>query len=151
MHSKRKQRLIMIVIILCGASMAVGLALYALSQNINLFYSPKQVAAGEAPEGVSFRLGGIVKQGSVHYATQGLLVNFILTDRVHDIPVQYAGILPDLFREGQGIVAQGKLESKGVFIAEQVLAKHSASYMPPSVSEILQQPSVAAPVKRALP
>jgi cytochrome c-type biogenesis protein CcmE len=150
MHSKRKQRLTIMAIILCGASLAVGLALYALSQNINLFYSPKQIALGQAPKGVNFRIGGIVKQGSVHYANSGLLVNFILTDRVNDIPVQYAGILPDLFREGQGIVAEGRLGSEGLFVAEQVLAKHSASYMPPSVNEVLQQPASAASIKHAL-
>ena len=119
---------------------AVGLALYAMSKNIDLFFSPTQVDQGMAPLHHTFRLGGIVETGSVHYANKGLDVSFALTDNRHQIVVHYHGILPDLFRVGQGIVTQGHLNKHGVFIADIVLAKHGATYMPRVVQEILKKP-----------
>ncbi len=137
MNRKRKQRLTFVIIVIAGVSIAVGLALYALNQNINLFYSPSQVIAGLAPKHHQFRIGGLVKLGSIHKSNQHLDVNFIVTDKTHDVVVHYHGILPNLFRAGQGIVVAGKLNSHGIFIADQVLAKHDANYMPPEVKAIL--------------
>ena len=139
MHPRRRRRLLMVIIILTGSSFAVALALYALSQNINLYYTPTQIANRQVPIETSFRVGGLVKAGSIHFAKKGLNVTFVLTDNKHNIPAEYTGILPDLFRAGQGVVAQGQLNAKGVFIADQVLAKHSANYMPPAVADALQQ------------
>jgi cytochrome c-type biogenesis protein CcmE len=111
----------------------------ALNENINLFYSPTQVAAGEAPRGHTFRLGGLVAEGSLkREANEGLTVNFEITDSAESITVAYTGILPDLFREGQGIVALGKLDNNGLFVADEVLAKHDENYMPPEVAEALE-------------
>ncbi len=138
MTPKRRQRLILVVLVLIGISGAVGLALTALNQNINLFYSPSQVVAGEVPKGVNFRLGGMVMDGSVQRDPEGLEVQFDLTDMAAVVSVQYEGILPDLFREGQGIVTQGTL-ANGVFVAQQVLAKHDETYMPPEVHQALQE------------
>jgi len=137
MHPTRKKRLIIVLFILCGAAIAAALALYALKQNINLYYTPSQVIAGKVPRGHVFRIGGIVEKGSVIRSQKGLGVSFLLTDTVHKIKVEYRGVLPDLFREGQGIVAQGKLNSDGVLAADQVLAKHGADYMPPPAKEAI--------------
>ncbi len=139
MHPVRRRRLKYILLIVLGAGIALSLALYALSQNINLYYTPSQVAAGEVPKHQLFRIGGIVKKGSIHYAAKGLTVSFVLTDHAHDVPVLYHGVLPDLFREGQGIVSQGRLDAQHQFVADQVLAKHGAKYMPPSVIAALKQ------------
>lgn len=122
-----------------GAGAAVGLTLYALQQNINLFYSPSQIAAGEAPPGRSIRVGGLVVPGSVQRAPQGLIVEFALTDNREQLQVRYEGILPDLFREGQGIVARGVLTPDGSVRAEEVLAKHDENYMPPEVADSIKQ------------
>ncbi len=138
MHPSRKKRLYIIIFILAGVSLATALALYALKQNINLYYTPSQVVAGKVPQGHTFRIGGIVEKGSVHHAKKGLEMSFRLTDTVHDIKVEYKGVLPDLFRVGQGIVAQGKLNTKGVLIADQILAKHGADYMPPPVKQAIK-------------
>ncbi|MEM1244184.1 MAG: cytochrome c maturation protein CcmE [Pseudomonadota bacterium] len=138
MHPIRKKRLITITILLSGLLLAIGLVLYALSQNINLYYTPSQVDAGQAPKQHLFRVGGIVKPGSIHYADKGLTVEFALTDKKHLVYVRYHGILPDLFRAGQGIVTQGHLNTKGEFVADQVLAKHGATYMPPMVAQELK-------------
>lgn len=143
MHPTRKKRLIIVVFILCGAAIAAGLALYALKQNINLYYTPSQVFAGQVPKGHEFRIGGIVKKGSVTHAKKGLEMSFMLTDTVHQVKVKYAGVLPDLFRVGQGIVAQGKLNSQGVLIADQVLAKHGADYMPPPAKQAIAEAKAA--------
>ena len=137
MHPARKKRLIIVIFILSGAAIAAALATYALKKNINLYYTPSQVVSGKVPKGHVFRIGGIVKKGSVHQAKQGLEMSFRLTDTVHDIKVEYKGVLPDLFRVGQGIVAQGKLNSQGVLMADQVLAKHGADYMPPPVKQAI--------------
>lgn len=141
MRAKRKQRLWFILVVMACISLAVGLALYAMSRNINLFFSPSQVYDGKAPLHHTFRLGGVVEAGSVHYAQQGLDVMFTLTDNRHQEVVHYHGILPDLFRVGQGIVTQGHLNNKGLFEADIVLAKHGAKYMPRNVQEIMKPPS----------
>ena len=133
MKPKRRQRLVLVGLLVAGVGIAVGLALLALQENINLFFSPSQVAAGEAPVGSPFRLGGMVVDGSVSRVDQSLEIRFDLTDTANTVTVAYTGILPDLFREGQGIVAQGSVNDNGLFTATQVLAKHDETYMPPEV------------------
>ncbi|MDH5766865.1 MAG: cytochrome c maturation protein CcmE [Gammaproteobacteria bacterium] len=134
----RQKRMSFVAVLVTGVAIAIGLALMALNENINHFYGPKQVKAGEAPIDHNFRLGGLVVTGSIKRATDSLKINFDLTDTAETITVQYEGILPDLFREGQGIVATGKM-SNGMFIAEQVLAKHDENYMPPEVADTLKE------------
>lgn len=138
MHPKRKQRLILILFLVFGFSVVMALALYALSENINLFYNPTQIANGEAPESSRIRAGGMVVEGSVSRDQETLANKFSLTDYNAVIQVEFTGILPDLFREGQGIVALGRLNSENVLIADEVLAKHDEKYMPPEVAESLQ-------------
>ena len=138
MNPKRKKRLTLVLFLVIGAGLAVGLTLYALNQNINLFYSPAQINAGEAPVGSRIRAGGMVVEGSVKRDSNSLHVSFDLTDYDKTVTVEYTGILPDLFREGQGIVAQGSLDEQGVFQAVEVLAKHDETYMPPEVAEALK-------------
>ena len=135
----RRQRFILVGLLVLGVSIALGLALLALRENINLFFSPTQVKAGEAPQQASFRLGGMVVEGSVQRPDADLSVEFVLTDTVERVTVTYKGFLPDLFREGQGIVAQGMLNSNGIFEAKQVLAKHDENYMPPEVADALKK------------
>ena len=137
MTPKRKKRLIFAGVIIAGVSLAAGLTLTALDQNINLFYSPTQVAAGEMPDDRSFRIGGMVVNGSVTRNPDNLEVQFDLTDTAKTVTVAYTGILPDLFREGQGIVALGQMQGDR-FMAQQVLAKHDENYMSPEVSEALR-------------
>ncbi|OMH32170.1 cytochrome c maturation protein CcmE [Motiliproteus sp. MSK22-1] len=137
MTPKRKKRMAFVISIVLGVSLAVGLSLYGLNQNINLFFSPTQIANGEAPQDQRMRAGGMVVEGSVKRDKQSLLVEFGLTDYQETISVQYSGILPDLFREGQGIVAQGVMNPDGIFVASEVLAKHDENYMPPEVQEAL--------------
>lgn len=139
MHPKRKKKLILVLLMLTGVGLIVGLVLYALSQNINLFFPPSDIAQGKAPYEKRIRAGGMVREGSVVRSPDSLLVTFVLTDYAHDVTVSYEGILPDLFREGQGIVAQGKLQPNGVFEADEVLAKHDENYMPPEVTEAINQ------------
>ncbi len=139
MHPKRKQRLILIIFLLVGVATAVTLSLFVLSENMNFFFSPSKIAAGEAPQGARIRAGGMVVDGSVRRDPQSLAVSFTLTDYEANLNVQYTGILPDLFREGQGIVAIGRLNEERVLMAEEVLAKHDENYMPPEVAEALQQ------------
>ncbi len=140
MTPKRKQRLLLIVLILAGVTGAVTLMMQALNENINLFYSPSQVVAGEAPQGHTFRLGGLVANGSLQRGgDEGLTMQFEVTDEAEKVQVSYTGILPDLFREGQGIVALGQLDNSGIFIADEVLAKHDENYMPPEVAEALEE------------
>ncbi len=143
MKAHRKQRLFIVLFIVAGVSIAVSLALFALSENINLFYNPSQIAAGEAPQGQRIRAGGMVVDGSVKRDQQTLEVLFEITDYQASIPISYTGILPDLFREGQGIVALGRINEQGVLIAEEVLAKHDENYMPPEVAEALQKAEAA--------
>ena len=135
----RRQRFILVGLLVVGVSVAIGLALLALRENINLFFSPTQVKAGEAPRQANFRLGGMVVEGSVRRPNTDLSVEFVLTDTIEQVTVTYRGLLPDLFREGQGIVAQGVLNNDGVFEARQVLAKHDENYMPPEVAEALKK------------
>lgn len=139
MNPLRKQRLLIILGVLAGLGAAVGLVLYSLSQNINLFYTPQQIVSGEAPEGAQMRVGGLVVDGSVRRDENGLGVLFDLTDGVGTFTVRYEGILPDLFREGQGIVANGTLLRRDYFEAEEVLAKHDELYMPPEVQQALEK------------
>ena len=139
MHPKRRKKLILVLAMLAGAGLIVGLVLYALSQNINLFFSPSDIALGKAPHEQRIRAGGMVREGSVERARDSLQVTFVMTDYAHDVQVAYEGILPDLFREGQGIVAQGKLQPNGVFVADEVLAKHDENYMPPEVTAAIDQ------------
>jgi len=143
MKPHRRKRLGLIVFIAVGMSIAAALTLFALRQNINMFYSPSQVAAGEVGAGELFRVGGMVKNGSVEQAQDSLAVRFVATDFVHDVAVDYEGILPDLFREGQGIVAEGRLDSAGVFQASRVLAKHDENYMSPEVKAALEQAGIS--------
>ncbi|MDX1496038.1 MAG: cytochrome c maturation protein CcmE [Salinisphaeraceae bacterium] len=135
--TRRQQRMTLIALLLLGLAAATGLMIKAFEQNLLHFYTPTQVAAGMAQESQRFRLGGMVQAGSVQRAPEGLDVTFVLEDCEASLPVSYRGILPDLFREGQGIVAQGSLNKDGVFIADEVLAKHDENYMPPELAESL--------------
>lgn len=134
----RRQRLVFILIGLAGLALASYLILNALGNNLSYFFSPSEVHAGQAPENRSFRIGGMVRSGSILQAQQDLSVHFVLTDFQHDMPVTYTGILPDLFAEGQGAIAQGRLSAEGVFLADEVLAKHDENYMPPEVAAALE-------------
>ena len=133
MKPHRQKRLNIILFIALGLSLAIGLTLFALRQNINMFFTPTQVAAGEVSSGTDFRIGGMVKEGSLEQAADSLQVRFITTDYHSEVPVQYTGILPDLFREGQGIVVEGQIDRAGIFQASRVLAKHDENYMSPEV------------------
>ena len=135
----RKKRIFIVCAILAGISIAATFILTAFEKNLMYFYSPTEVINGDAPKIRSFRIGGLVVADSVIRNTDDLKVNFILTDTINEVKVIYEGILPDLFREGQGIVANGKLQSDNIFIADQVLAKHDENYMPPEVSKILKK------------
>jgi len=137
MHPQRKQRLIVVLLIVFGTGIAVALASFALRENINLFYPPTEIAAGKAPVGKQIRAGGMVLVGSIKRDPNSLRVDFVVTDYDAKVPVVYTGILPDLFDEGQGVVASGKLDSNGVFQATEVLAKHDENYMPPEVQSAL--------------
>ena len=139
MKPRRRQRLLLVSLLVAGVAVAAGLAMLALQENINLFFSPSQVVTGEAPANTPFRLGGMVVDGSVRRNGETLEIQFDLTDTAETVTVAYTGILPDLFREGQGIVAQGSLGTNGVFNASQVLAKHDETYMPPEVTEALEK------------
>lgn len=138
MTPKQRNRLIIAAVVVVGVAISVSLTLVALKENINLFYSPTQVVGGEAPSGHTFRLGGLVKEGTVQRANDSLEVRFDVTDGANDVTIVHEGILPDLFREGQGIVAQGRLVENGTFVADQVLAKHDENYMPPEVEHALE-------------
>jgi cytochrome c-type biogenesis protein CcmE len=139
MTTARKKRLYWTLALLCGASAAAALAMAALRQNINLFYTPSQIAAGEAPRGTRIRAGGLVETGSLKRTPGSLALRFIVTDGERSILVRYEGILPDLFREGQGIVAMGRVESDGALRADEVLAKHDEKYMPPEAIGTLKK------------
>ncbi len=135
----RKQRLGLILLMLAGVALAVTFALKAFNENLMYFFSTTDVAEGKAPENSLFRLGGMVVKGSVKRPGDGMTVHFKLTDYNKEVNVEYTGILPDLFREGQGIVAKGRLNKRGVFVAEEVLAKHDENYMPPEVADSLKK------------
>ncbi|MBG7610591.1 MAG: cytochrome c maturation protein CcmE [Anaerolineae bacterium] len=145
--NKRSRRKVLVIGILFGVSVAAVLGLTAFQENLLYFYSPTQVIAGEAPDNHSFRIGGLVVNGTVNRKPDSLAVQFDLTDNTETVTVQYTGILPDLFREGQGIVAMGSLQSGGLFIAEEVLAKHDENYMPPEVADALKTAEEAAKQK----
>ena len=135
----RTKRGLAIVVGLGTLGLASALVLNAFQSNLVFFFSPSQIAANEAPRERNFRVGGLVEQGSLKRDPSGLTVNFVVTDLAQKIPVTYTGLLPDLFREGKGVVAQGKLGSDGVFHADQVLAKHDENYMPPEAADALKK------------
>ncbi len=144
MKPLRKRRLTFVLFIVLGLGAAVALGLFAMQQNINLFYSPKEIVENKAPTNVLIRLGGLVVDGSVKRAEDSLEVQFQLTDNAENVTVSYEGILPDLFREGQGIVTMGKLQADGSFVATEVLAKHDENYMSPEVADAIKQAEVEA-------
>lgn len=138
MHPVRKQRLMLVIFILLFSSIAVGLLVFALRENINLFYPPSKIAAGEVPHNTRIRAGGCVKPGTILRSNETLEVTFIITDGVAEVPVAYHGILPDLFAEGEAAVINGMLDNKGVLQAAEVLAKHDENYMPPEVAAAMK-------------
>jgi cytochrome c-type biogenesis protein CcmE len=138
MTPKRKKRMLLIALMVAGVATAAAFALKAFNENLMFFYTPTAVRSGEAPVGRAIRVGGLVTTGSVRRQADGLTVEFDLTDNAETITVQYTGILPDLFREGQGIVALGKLQENQRFVADEVLAKHDENYMPPEVADALK-------------
>jgi cytochrome c-type biogenesis protein CcmE len=133
----RRKRMVMVAAIVVGVSLAAWLGTKAYQGNVMFFFDPSQIAAGEAPSEKRFRLGGMVEKGSVRKTAGTLDIEFVVTDFCHTVPVAYSGILPDLFREGQGVVAHGKLQS-GKFVADEILAKHDEKYMPPQVAKSLE-------------
>ncbi|WP_455209157.1 cytochrome c maturation protein CcmE [Kaarinaea lacus] len=140
----RHKRFAFIVAGLAGLAVAIGLIANAFNQNLVFFFSPSDIQSNQAPINRDFRLGGLVQEGSLKREDDGLTVHFIVTDNAYTIPVTFTGILPDLFREGQGVVAQGKLNESGVFMAKEVLAKHDESYMPPEVQDALDKAKQSA-------
>ena len=136
---RRHKRIAFIVVALASLSIAAYLVASAFRNNLVFFFSPTQVAAKEAPVDRTFRVGGLVEEGTLKRDPDGLTVRFTVTDTAKSIPVVYKGILPDLFKEGRGCVAQGKLSSDGVFQAEQVLAKHDENYMPPEAGQAIDK------------
>lgn len=145
MNAARKRKLLWILFFLVILSLVTGLVSYALRQNISLFYAPSDLSKTPPPLYGRIRLGGMVEKGSLHRSTKDLSVEFKITDYKKSITVAYRGILPDLFREGQGIVALGELMDKDHFKADEVLAKHDANYMPPEVKKALKDASKDAP------
>jgi len=137
----RRKRMIAVAAIVIGIGAATAVALQAFQSNIMYFYSPSQITAGDAPAGRAFRLGGLVTKGSLKRVPGSIEINFVVTDNAKSIPVRYSGLLPDLFREGQGVIAHGKMTADGVFVADEVLAKHDEKYMPPEVAETLHKPT----------
>jgi cytochrome c-type biogenesis protein CcmE len=139
MMKPRHKRIALIAGALAALGIAAALILNAFQSNLVFFYTPTQVAAHEAPQGRSFRIGGMVEQGSLKRQPDGVTVRFVVTDSVKSVPVTYHGILPDLFREGKGVVAQGKVGADGVFAASEVLAKHDENYMPPEAADAMER------------
>jgi cytochrome c-type biogenesis protein CcmE len=135
----RHKRLALIAAGVASLALAAALVLNAFRSNLVFFFSPSQIAAGEAPRDRAFRIGGMVVAGSLKRQPDGLTVQFVVTDTAKNVPVVYTGILPDLFREGKGVVAQGRLSTDGVFRADEVLAKHDENYMPPEAAHALEQ------------
>ncbi len=140
----RRKRLLSVLGILAGVGLAAALVFQAFRENMMLFYGPSQVIAGEAPAGRAFRLGGMVTDGSVTRDPGSLEVRFVVTDFEQSVPVSYTGVLPDLFREGQGVIAHGRIGANGVFVADEILAKHDENYMPPEVADSLKGTRPAA-------
>lgn len=135
----RQRRVALVVGILAGVSIAGALALSAFRENVMFFFDPTQVAAGEAPIDKRFRLGGMVRPGSVDREQGSLEMSFVVTDFQQDVPVRYSGVVPDLFRENQGVVAHGRLGADGIFVADEILAKHDENYMPPEVARAIKE------------
>lgn len=146
----RRRRMTLVALIVLGVGAAAAFALTAFQDNLLYFYSPSDVTAGKAPEDRVFRVGGMVPEGSFTRAPGSLEAHFILTDFAHEVKVSYTGVLPDLFREGQGVIARGRMGADGVFVAEEVLAKHDENYMPPEVADSLkkqhQKPAADGPL-----
>ncbi len=140
----RQRRTALVALIVCGVGVAGGLALRAFRENVMFYFDPSKVASGQVKAGQRFRLGGMVVKGSVQREPGTLNVKFVVTDFAHDIPVTYSNVLPDLFKEGAGVVALGRLNGAGVFVADEVLAKHDEKYMPPEVARSLKQGQAAA-------
>ena len=140
----RRQRMLTVALVLSGVGLAVGLALQAFEENLLFFYSPTEILAGEPPVGRQFRLGGMVADDSLLREPGSLTLQFTVTDFENDIIVNYTGVLPDLFREGQGVVAKGELQPDGSFRADEVLAKHDENYMPPEVADMLAKQDQAS-------
>ncbi|MGD2166690.1 MAG: cytochrome c maturation protein CcmE [Gammaproteobacteria bacterium] len=139
----RRKRMLFIGTVLAGVAAAIALSTLAFRNNLLFFFSPTQIANGEAPTERQFRLGGMVLDGSLARADGSLTVDFIVTDNVHTVPVSYTGILPDLFQEGQGVVAVGRIDGSGHFTADQIIAKHDENYMPPEVAAALEAAEAA--------
>jgi cytochrome c-type biogenesis protein CcmE len=144
----RHKRGLIIVGALAALGVAVALVLNAFNSNLVFFYTPTQIASKEAPTGKTFRVGGLVQQGSVK--RDGVVVNFIVTDTAQNVPVRFSGVLPDLFKEGKGVVAQGQLGADGVFTAREVLAKHDENYMPPEAAEALKKADMQGRMAKTL-
>lgn len=139
MTPRQKKRLAIVVVLVLGVGIAATLGLRAFQRNLLYYFTPSQVAAGDAHAGQLFRMGGLVENGSVQRTPGSMTVHFTLTDMQHSVPIVYTGILPDLFREGQGIVVHGKLDRDGLFVADEVLAKHDEKYMPPEVAAAIKK------------
>jgi cytochrome c-type biogenesis protein CcmE len=146
----RQRRMTLVALIVLGVGSAAAFALTAFQDNLLYFYSPSDVTAGKAPTDRVFRVGGMVPEGSFTRASGSLEAHFILTDFAHEVKVSYTGVLPDLFREGQGVIARGRMGANGVFVAEEVLAKHDENYMPPEVAKTLkkqhEKPTTSGPL-----
>ncbi len=135
----RRRRMVLVLGILAGVGAAGALALQAFQSNVMFFFDPTQVATGEVPVGQRFRLGGMVRPGTVQREPGSLEMQFVVTDFQRDVPVRYSGVVPDLFRENQGVVAHGRLDSNGLFVADEILAKHDENYMPPEVARAIKE------------
>jgi cytochrome c-type biogenesis protein CcmE len=146
---KRHKRIVFIVTSLAALGLATWLVLGAFRNNLVFFFSPTQVMAKEAPLGRTFRIGGLVENGSLKRDTDGLTIRFVMTDTANNLPVVYKGILPDLFKEGRGCVAQGKVGTDGIFYADQIMAKHDENYMPPEAARALDQAKDIEKVKNS--
>lgn len=147
MTPTRKRRLTAVILILAGVGLAAAVASYSLQQNLLYFQSPSDLVGQPIPPGRQFRLGGLVKPGTVNRVEGSLATRFVVTDGPEDITIEYVGILPDLFREGQGVIARGALNDDGLFEASEVLAKHDENYMPPEVADALEKSGhVSAPM-----
>ncbi len=146
----RQRRMMLVALIVIGVGSAAAFALTAFQDNLLYFYSPSDVTAGKAPTDRVFRVGGMVPEGSFTRAPGSLEAHFVLTDYAHEVKVSYTGVLPDLFREGQGVIARGRMGPDGVFVAEEVLAKHDENYMPPEVAKTLkkqhEKPTTSGPL-----
>lgn len=139
MTPTRKRRLIAVLLIIAGVGTAATIASFSLQQNLLYFQSPSDLVMQPIPPGRQFRLGGLVKPGTVERVEESLATRFVVTDGPEDVTVEYVGILPDLFREGQGVIARGELDESGLFAASEVLAKHDENYMPPEVADALEK------------